>query len=216
MRALDLVLEIQTRAQVRMTEVDTVFRAKRDDTLVATIERQYGIDVHARGDMTLGTLLQERGFDSLTQFLEAYRGRLSGHAKKRRVFLSFHMEDRQQVQGFRLMASNPKLDIDIYDYSLQEPVDSERSSYVRSVIREKIHRASVVICLIGNGTAWRDWVDWELRAAHELGKGICGVRLKDSRGRVPPLLREIAAPISPSMEVEEVIRVIECAAARRS
>src|SRR6266851_4440919 len=216
MRALDLVLEIQTRAQVRMTEVDTVFRAKRDDTLVATIEKRHGIDVHARGDMTLCTLLEERGFDSLTQFLEAYRGRLSGHAKKRRGFLSFHMEDRPQVQGFRLMASNPKLDIEIYDDSLQEPVDSERSSYVRSVIREKIQRASVVICLIGNGTAWRDWVDWELRTGRQLGKGICGVRLKDSRGHVPPLLAAIGSPVAPSMEVEEVIRVIECAAARRS
>ena len=199
-----------------MAEVDTVFRAKRDDTLVATIERQYGIDVHARGDMTLRTLLEERGFDSLTQFLEAYRGRLSKHAKRRRVFLSFHMEDRPQVQGFRLMASNPKLDIEFFDASLREPVDSERSTYVRSVIRVKIQRASVVICLIGNGTAWRDWVDWELRTAHELGKGICGVRLKDSRGRMPPLLRDICAPVAPTMEVEEVIKVIECAAARRS
>lgn len=193
-----------------------MFRTKRDDTLVATIERQHGIDVHARGDMTLGTLLEERGFDSLTQFLAAYRGRLSEHAKKRRVFLSFHMEDRQQVQGFRLMASNPRLDIEFYDGSLQEPVDSERSAYVRSVIREKIRRASVVICLIGNGTAWRDWVDWELRVARELGKGICGVRLKESRGRVPPVLHEIGAPIAPTMEVDEVVRVIECAAARRS
>ncbi len=193
-----------------------MFRVKRDDTLVATIEKQYGIDVHVRGDMTLRTLLEERGFDSLTQFLEAYRGRLFKPAKKRRVFLSFHMEDRPQVQGFRLMASNPRLDIEFYDGSLQEPVDSERSSYVRTAIREKIQRASVVICLIGNGTAWRDWVDWELRTAPELGKGICGVRLKDSRGHVPPLLAAIGSPVAPSMEVEEVIRVIECAAARRS
>jgi hypothetical protein len=193
-----------------------VFRAKREDTLVSTIERQYGIDVRARGDMTLRTLLDERGFDSLTQFLEAYRGRLFRHAKRRRVFLSFHMEDRPQVQGFRLMASNPRLDIEFYDGSLQEPVDSDRSSYVRSAIRKKIQRASVVICLIGNGTAWRDWVDWELRTAHELGKGICGVRLKDSRGHVPPTLRELGSPIAPTMEVDEVIKVIESAAARRS
>lgn len=193
-----------------------MFRAKRDDTLVATIERQYGIDVHARGDMTLGTLLEERGFDSLTQFLEAYRGRLTRHARKRRLFLSFHMEDQPQVQGFRLMAKSPKLDIDIYDGSLQEPVDSDRSSYVASIIRQKIQRNSVVLCLIGNGTAWRDWVDWELRVAYELGKGICAVRLKDSKGRVPPLLSEIGAPIAPTMEVDEVVRVIECAAARRS
>jgi MTH538 TIR-like domain (DUF1863) len=193
-----------------------MFRTKRDDTRVATIERQYGIDVRVRGDMTLGTLLEDRGFDSLSQFLEAYRCRLCSHARKRRVFLSFHMEDCPQVQGFRLMGSNPKLDIEFYDGSLQEAVDSHQSSYVRSVIREKIQRCSVVLCLIGNGTAWRDWVDWELRIAGETGKGICGVRLKESRGHVPELLHEIDAPIAPTMAVEDVVRVIECAAARRS
>jgi hypothetical protein len=192
-----------------------MFRAKRDDTLIATIERQYKVDVHARGDMTLGTLLKERGFDSLSQFLEAYRCRLAYHARKRRTFLSFHMEDRPQVRGFRLMASNPRLDIEFYDGSLQEAVDSRQSSYVRSVIHEKIQRCSVVVCLIGDGTAWRDWVDWELRTAHQIGKGICGVRLKDSRGHVPALLYEIGAPIAPTMAVDDVVRVIECAAARR-
>jgi hypothetical protein len=192
-----------------------VFRAKRDDTLVATIEKQYGIDVHARGDMTLGTLLEDRGFDSLSQFLDAYRCRLTYHARKRRIFLSFHTEDRQQVQGFRLMASNPRLDIEFYDGSLQESVDSKHTSYVRTVIREKIQRCSVIACLIGDGTASRDWVDWELRIAREMGKGICGVRLKNSHGHVPPLLYEINAPISSTMAVEDVIKVIECAAARR-
>ena len=152
-----------------------------------------------------------------------------------RAFLSFVQEDLNVVNLFRGQAenqrfglefddyfikesfdstSNPKLDIDIYDGSLQEPVDSERSSYVASVIRQKIQRNSVVLCLIGNGTAWRDWVDWELWVAQELGKGICGVRLKDSRGRA--MLKEIGAPIAPTMEIDEIVRVIECAAARRS
>jgi hypothetical protein len=193
-----------------------MFRVKRSDTLVSTLETQYRIDVNARGDMTLRTLLEDRGFDSWSQFLDAFRGTLSCHARKRRMFLSFHMEDRPQVQGFRLMAMNPKLDVEFHDGSLQEPVDSQQSSYVRSVIREKIQRCSVVVCLIGNGTAWRDWVDWELRIAQEMGKGICGVRLKNSRGHVPRLLSEVDAPIAPRMAVEEVIKVIECAAARRS
>jgi len=193
-----------------------VFRAKRDDTLIATIEKQYQIDVRARSDMTLGTLLEERGFNSLSQFLDAYHCRLTYHARKRRIFLSFHMDDRPQVQGFRLMASNPKLDIEFYDGSLQESVNSEQNSYVRGVIRENIQRCSVVVCLIGNGTSSRDWVDWELRTTYEMGKGICGVRLKDSRGHVPSLLFEINAPIAPTMAVEDVVRVIECAAARRT
>lgn len=52
------------------------------------------IDPHTRGGMTLGNLLEERGFGSLSQLLEAYRGRLAYHARKRRLFLSFHAEDK--------------------------------------------------------------------------------------------------------------------------
>jgi hypothetical protein len=192
-----------------------VFRAKRDDTLVRTIERQYGIDLHARGDMLLGNLLEERGFDSLSQLLDAYHGRLTKPKRKRRLFLSFHAEDRPQVAGFRLMARNPNIAVDFYDGSLKVPVNSEEAGYIRKVIREKIQRASVVVCLIGNGTAWRDWVDWELRTSIELGKGICGVRLKESRGRTPPVLAEAEAPIA-KWDMEAIIAAIECAAARRS
>jgi Thoeris protein ThsB, TIR-like domain len=58
------------------------------------------------------------------------------------------------------MARAPNLEIDFYDGSLRETINSERGSYVEQQIRVIIQRASVVICLIGNGTAWRDWVDW--------------------------------------------------------
>ncbi|HZT71834.1 MAG TPA: TIR domain-containing protein [Terriglobia bacterium] len=192
-----------------------MFRAKRDDTLVGTIEKQYGIDLHARSDMTLGTLLDERGFDSLTQLLQAYRGRLTYHARRRRLFLSFHAEDKPQVQGFRLMAHNPNVELDFYDGSLQVPANSERATYIRSIIRERIRRASVLVCLIGNGTAWRDWVDWELSTGVELGKGLCGVRLKGSRGQTPPMLVKVGAPIA-RWNLEQIVAAIECAAARRS
>lgn len=192
-----------------------VFRVKRDDTLVKTIEKQYGIDLHARGDMKLGTLLDERGFDSLSQFLNAYYGRARSHARRRRLFLSFHAEDKPKVQGFRLMAYNDNIDLDFYDGSLQEPINSDRASYIKQQVRAKITRASVVACLIGNGTAWRDWVDWELRTAAEMGKGICGIRLKGSSGRTPAFLLEMHAPIA-QWDMAQIIAAIECAAAQRS
>lgn len=192
-----------------------MFRAKRDDTLVRSIESTYNIDLHVRGDMTLGNLLEQRGFDSLTQLLAAYRGRATSHARRRRLFLSFHAEDRQQVQGFRLMAYNASIDLDFYDGSLQEPVNSERASYIKQVLRPKIQRSSVVVCLIGNGTAWRDWVDWELQTAAELRRGICGVRLKGSRGRTPPFLAKVRAPIA-QWDTGQIVAAIESAAARRS
>jgi len=192
-----------------------MFRSTRDDTLIKTIEDRYGIDLHARGDTKLGNLLEKRGFESLTQLLKAYRGDLHYHACKRRIYLSFHIEDLPQVRGFRLMARAPKLEIDFYDGSLREEIGSERGSYIKEQIRSIIHRNSIVLCLIGNGTAWRKWVEWELDTALALGKGICGIRLKGSQGRAPELLRKINAPIASWGNVQDLISVIECAAARR-
>jgi len=58
-------------------------------------------------------------------------------------------------------------------------------------------------------------VEWELNTAFELGKGICGIRLKDSHGRAPQLLRDIDAPIALWGDVQDLVAVIECAAAHR-
>ena len=44
-------------------------RDKRNDTLVKTIEKQYGVDLHVRGDMELGTLLEKTGHKSLNDLL---------------------------------------------------------------------------------------------------------------------------------------------------
>lgn len=190
-----------------------MFRSKRSDTTVKSVEATYGIDLNARSDMRLGNLLAERGFDSLSQLLKAYRGQLAYHPRRRRVFISFHADDLQQVQGFRLMAYNKNVDLDFHDASVRAEIESDNGSYVRKVIREKISRASVLLCLIGNGTAWREWVDWEIATARQLHKGICGARLKGSRGRSPPGLH--GSPVA-HWDTGEMIAAIECAAARRS
>jgi hypothetical protein len=113
------------------------------------------------------------------------------------------------------MAYNDNVDLEFYDGSLQEPIESARAVYVKQQLKSMIQRASVVVCLIGNGTAGRDWVDWELRTAIELGKGVCGVRLKRSYGRTPPLLSEIGAPVA-QWNMDQIVAAIECAAARRT
>lgn len=192
-----------------------MFRQKRSDTLVSSIERRHGIDLNARSDAKLGNLLDDRGFSSLSELRRAHAGRLEYHASHRRVFLSFHREDLRQVAGLRLMMRNDRIALDISDEPNREPVGSERSSYIKKVLRERIRRVDVVMCMIGNGTAWREWVDWELETALEEGRGVCGVRLKGSRGRTPTILKDLGAPIAP-WDLSRMIAAIECAAARRS
>ncbi len=192
-----------------------LFARKRSNTLVSTVESQYGLRLNACADMKLGNLLEQRGFESQTQLIRAYRGQLASHARKRRVFLSFHAEDLRQVGGLRLMVDNPNVALELYDQSVRVAIDSERSSYLKRVIRARIARSEVVVCLIGNGTAWREWVDWELQTGVELRKCVCGVRLKGSFGRTPPILQELGASIAP-WDTTAIVCVIEQAAARRT
>ena len=50
-------------------------RAKRSDTLVRTIEEQYGRDFNVRGDMQLGTLLEQTGMESLNDLIHSDHGK---------------------------------------------------------------------------------------------------------------------------------------------
>ncbi|HTT97795.1 MAG TPA: TIR domain-containing protein [Rhizomicrobium sp.] len=192
-----------------------MYRQKRDDTFVGSVEDTYGIDFHARRDMRLGNLLAERGFESVTQLVNAARGRLTYHPAPRKVFLSFHHEDLAQVNGFRLMTKNKHLQLSVSDDASRFPIDSDHSTYVKKVLRRKIRNPEVVICMIGNGTAWREWVDWEILAGHEERRGICGVRLKQARSRAPDLLHELGVGVA-SWDVPSITAMIEKAAAIRS
>lgn len=81
----------------------------------------------------------------------------------KRVFISFRAEDRPQVNGLRLLAANPKFEIEFYDESVRTPYDSNDPTYIRRKIREKINRTSVTVCLVSELTYASQWVNWELK-----------------------------------------------------
>jgi hypothetical protein len=54
----------------RSRNEDGALRAKRRDTRVDTIEDLYGVDFGVRGDMQLGTLLEQTGAKSLSDLLK--------------------------------------------------------------------------------------------------------------------------------------------------
>ncbi|MBI2611912.1 TIR domain-containing protein [Candidatus Gottesmanbacteria bacterium] len=107
--------------------------------------------------------------------------------KAKRVFLSFASEDLDHVRGLRLLKDNPNFDLEFYDESIQEPIDSINSSYIMSVIREQIKRASVTICLISETTHSSDWVDWELRTSEEEGNIIIAMAIKAVEKAILPI-----------------------------
>ena len=86
---------------------------------------------------------------------------------KKRVFLSFAAEDLPQVRGLRLLKDNPNFELDFYDESIREAIDSRNADYIKRVLRERIRRCSVTVCLIDNTTHQSKWVEWELETGEQ-------------------------------------------------
>lgn len=90
----------------------------------------------------------------------------------KRVFISFRAEDRDQVNGLRLLAANPNFEIEFYDELVRTAIESTNPTYVRSKIRERIGRTSVTLCMLSPQTHTSQWVNWELEESLEKGSEI--------------------------------------------
>lgn len=113
-------------------------------------------------------------------------------SRRKRVFISFHMDDQAQVELLRQQAKDSKYDIEFIDYSIKEPFDSKW----KTRCTERIKRSSVFLCMIGPETHMREAVLWEINKAYELGKKVMGVRIyRGKNHRIPKPLRDNNARI---------------------
>ena len=101
---------------------------------------------------------------------------------KRNVFISFATEDTDEVNLLRGQAKNENSDIEFNDYSVREPIDSERAEYIKQKITERISRASVSVVFVSGNTSQSQWVKWEVEKSRELGKKVVAVHT----GSKPP------------------------------
>jgi len=102
----------------------------------------------------------------------------------RRVFYSFHYSNDAwrasmirnigSVEGNRLASDN--------DW---ETIKKGRDPAIRKWIDDQMHGRSCVVILVGEKTASRKWIKYEIKRAIELKKGLVGIqihKLKDGKG----------------------------------
>jgi len=133
---------------------------------------------------TRGEEEAEKIFDSA--FEEARRARV------RNVFISFHIDDESQVNLLRAQAKGEQFEIEFRDYSVKEPFDEKW----KTNCRERIAQTSMLVCMIGEKTAQREAVIWELNEAYRQGKKVAGVRIyRDQNHSIPKPLKDHDAHI---------------------
>jgi hypothetical protein len=128
----------------------------------------------------------------------------------RRVFVSFQYEDLRYANLMDAWAANENNDFSFYSERLRVPVKSSAASYIRTVLKAKIARSRVLVCLIGTGTWNSEGVTWEVATAKVLGKGLVGVQLAAGNSR-PAEIQDAGAVFVPYKQ-HEIERAIEWAA----
>lgn len=103
---------------------------------------------------------------------------------KRQVFFSFeYNKDAWRASQVRNMG---KVDSSsTFSDNDWEEVKSKKDSDIEKWIDEQMAKRSCLVVLIGKSTSGRKWINYEIKKAYELKKGIVGIyihNLKDSNG----------------------------------
>ena len=112
---------------------------------------------------------------------------------KRQVFYSFHYENDvfrvQQIRNIGALEDNKPVSPNEW-----ERVKRRGEASIKEWIDNNLRYKSCVIVLIGEETANRKWVQYEIKKAWELGKGLVGIHIhnlkdpitgKSSKGKNP-------------------------------
>lgn len=119
------------------------------------------------------------------------------------VFVSHHHKDDASVDGLANMLSGKNYQLRNSSIRVkpdnQSRLDQKKVSdkTIERLLRMKMRWASQVIVIIGKETHTRPWVDWEIKAAHQLGRPIIGVYENGLKEKVelPENLKKYATSI---------------------
>lgn len=132
------------------------------------------------------------------------------------IFISHHHKDDASVDGLTTLLKGKEYDIRNSSIRVR-PENKDRieknqinENVLKRLLRMKMRWASQLVVIIGKETHQRYWVNWEIEAAHQLGKPIVGVYeigLKD-KVEIPENLKKYATSLV-GWRSDSIIRAIE-------
>jgi hypothetical protein len=136
-------------------------------------------------------------------------------ASRRHVFISHHHADDQAVTNMTGMLA--RSGFEIRNSSIRaKPANQRRldkgmvsDNTIKRLLRMKMNWASTVIVLIGQNTANRPWVDWEINQAKRQGKRIIGVYERGGTENDKPAALEQYASAIVNWNADSIISAVE-------
>ena len=92
------------------------------------------------------------------------------------VFVSHSWDNIKDLDDLRrLLENRGYFKVEFMQVEPSNPINSDNSTYIKSVLRRNIQNSNVVVGLGGMYASYSAWMEWELKTAREEGKKIVGV-----------------------------------------
>jgi hypothetical protein len=133
-------------------------------------------------------------FDSATDKMQQKIDADYQETRVRNVFISFHNEDERKVDLLRSQSKREQYDLEFNDHSVKSKIDQKW----RDEVKQKISRTSATIVMIGEHTASRPNVLFEIEESYRQGKKVIGVMIRsDKNYKIPKPMLDNNAPVVP-------------------
>ncbi len=118
-------------------------------------------------------------------------------AEQRNIFISHYGKDDEHVQSLKDRLNNQGYNVRNFSVDSTNHKDGRKPSdaVVERLLKMRIRWSSTFICLIGPRTHTREWVNDEIKWAHEQGKKIIGIYTHGNKdtATLPEAFKDIEA-----------------------
>lgn len=108
-------------------------------------------------------------------------------AEQHNIFISHYGKDDDHVQSLKARLKEQGYNVRNFSVDSTNHKDGRRPSnaVIERLLKMRIGWSSTFICLIGAKTHTRDWVNYEIKQAHEQGKKIIGIYTHGNKDTAP-------------------------------
>lgn len=98
------------------------------------------------------------------------------------IFVSHAGEDENKIESVKQLMRNKGFTVRDASITESEPNNASNTEYIKyKILKPRIDWAGCMVVLIGDKTASKDWVNWEIDYAMKKGKRIVGVFLQGAK-----------------------------------
>lgn len=134
-------------------------------------------------------------------------------SKKHNIFISHYFKDDDKVQSLKQRLIGSGYDVQNYSVDSTKHKDGRTPSkkVIKRYLEARIAASSTFICVIGEKTHTRPWVDFEIKQAIEQGKKVIGIYNHGDKDKVeiPEALKENNVNIIGWNSVDKIGDLIE-------